>query len=65
MSEPVVLFDGACGFCRVAVTRLARSRRLRLAGRLSPCRSVDLAPYGLTARNRHRIPGPWERTCAI
>ncbi|MFF7976742.1 DCC1-like thiol-disulfide oxidoreductase family protein [Streptomyces sp. NPDC007905] len=122
MSEPVVVFDGACGFCRAAVTRLSRSHRLRLAGRLLPYQGVDLALYGLTepdaqermwlvhsghvqggaqafaawfttgshaarligrmltwpgvrhaaegvyrliARNRHRIPGPWEGTCAI
>ena len=122
MSEPLVLFDGSCGFRRVTVTCLARAPRLRLAARLLPYRSADLASYGLTerqardrmrlvrdgelhggarafaawfatggpaartvgrtpalpgvrhtaeaayrsiARNRHRIPRPWERTCTI
>lgn len=122
MSEPLVLFDGTCGFCRAVVTRLARTPGLRLAGQLLPYQSADLASYGLTrqeahermwlvqagqlhggaqafaawfatggttarivgrtltlpgvrhtaeaayrltARNRHRIPGPWERTCTI
>ena len=122
MSELLVVFDGACGFCRATVMRLARSRRLRLTGRPSPYQAVDLAAYGLTerdahermwvvhagrtwsgaqafatwfatgapavrligrtltlpgirqaaeagyrliARNRHRIPGPWEHTCRI
>lgn len=114
--------DGARGFCRATVTRLARTRPLRLAGQLLPYQAVDLALYGLAdqevhermwlvhdghlhggaqafavwfatggpaarligrtltlpgvrhsadaayrliARNRHRIPGPWEHTCAI
>ncbi|KUN06286.1 hypothetical protein AQI95_15480 [Streptomyces yokosukanensis] len=122
MSEPVIVFDGTCGFCRTTVMHLARSRRLRLSGRLRAYQAVDLAIYGLTeqdarermwlmhdghlqggaqafaawfatgspvarrigraltlpgvrqvaeatyrliARNRHRIPGPWEHTCAI
>lgn len=122
MPEPVVVFDGTCGFCRATVTRLARTPRLRLASRLLPYQNADLASYGLThqearermwlvqdgqlhggaqafaawfatggptaravgrtltlpgvrhtteaayrliARNRHRIPGPWERTCTI
>ncbi|MBY8886954.1 DUF393 domain-containing protein [Streptomyces sp. PTM05] len=118
--EPVVLFDGECGFCRAATGRLAR--HLSLGGRLLPWQSVDLATYRLTraqaeqrlwfvtaerrtggaaafaewfatgnraaraagrlialpgvrslaravyalvARNRHRIPGPWEHACGI
>ena len=122
MSEPLVVFDGTCGFCRATVMRLARAPRLRLAGQLLPYQSADLASCGLTqqeacermwlvqdsqvhggaqafaawfatgsttarlvgrtltlpgvrhaggaayrliARNRHRIPGPWERTCTI
>ncbi|MFL5998424.1 MAG: thiol-disulfide oxidoreductase DCC family protein [Streptomyces sp.] len=122
MSEPLVVFDGTCGFCRVTVTHLARAPRPRLHGQLLPYRSADLALYGptfqearertwlvrdgqlhggarafaewfatggpmarmmgrtptlpgvqhvaeaayrLTARNRHRIHGPWERTCTI
>jgi predicted DCC family thiol-disulfide oxidoreductase YuxK len=119
-SEPVVLFDGTCGFCRAAVRTLAN--RFSLTGRLLPWQSADLAAYGLTeqqvqarmwfvhgdrrssgaaafaawaatgdrraraagrilsvpgiaqaaalgywivARNRHRIPGPWEHSCTI
>jgi predicted DCC family thiol-disulfide oxidoreductase YuxK len=51
MSEPLVVFDGACGFCRATVTRLARTRSLRLAGRLLPYQAADLALYGLTEQD--------------
>ncbi|MFJ4206475.1 DCC1-like thiol-disulfide oxidoreductase family protein [Streptomyces sviceus] len=51
MSEPVVVFDGSCGFCRATVMPLARARRLRLTGRLLPYQATDLGPYGLTEQD--------------
>jgi predicted DCC family thiol-disulfide oxidoreductase YuxK len=118
--EPLVVFDGTCGFCRAAVAYL--QRRLALAGDCRPWQGLDLDSMGLTetdtrqsmwyvstsrresgpmafaawfatgnrtarlfgrflslpgvrhlaqavywlvARNRHRIPGPWEHACTI
>lgn len=118
--EPVLVYDGDCGFCHYGVTHIAA--RWRLPGRLLPWQSADLGSLGLdeadvrariwylapasapvggaaavaawlagggwrtrviagllrapgmrslaevayqvVARNRHRIPGPWERTCS-
>ncbi|MFI9647468.1 thiol-disulfide oxidoreductase DCC family protein [Streptomyces sp. NPDC052040] len=43
-------------------------RTARTAGRLIALpgvRHLAQAVYGLVARNRHRIPGPWEHTCRI
>ena len=40
----------------------------RLIGRtltLPGVRHASEAAYRLIARNRHRIPGPWEHTCGI
>jgi predicted DCC family thiol-disulfide oxidoreductase YuxK len=119
MAQPVLLYDGDCGFCTSAVHALRR--RLHLGATASPWQSADLetvaltpedasravwfvdgerrcsgaqavaawlgtgarplrwvgavmgapgarvlaqAVYRVVARNRERIPGPWDRTCA-
>ncbi|MCC5477351.1 DUF393 domain-containing protein [Streptomyces barringtoniae] len=36
-----------------------------MVGALPGVRHLAQAVYGLVARNRHRIPGPWEHTCRI
>lgn len=119
-AEPVVVYDGECGFCRYGIFRLAarwhlpgrllawqdadlgalglseddvRARMWYLAPGMAPAggaaavaawlagggrvargiggllrapgvRAVAEAGYRVIARNRHRIPGPWEHTCA-
>ncbi|MEY9913446.1 putative DCC family thiol-disulfide oxidoreductase YuxK [Catenulispora sp. MAP12-49] len=118
--QPVVIYDGECGFCRAVIRHLAA--KFAMEGTLLPWQSVDLAVYDLSeegvrarmwfvadghryggarafaawagtgnrrarvcsrvlrtpgvvnlaevvyrvvAKNRHRIPGPWERSCTI
>jgi len=48
MNRPLLLFDGDCGFCTACATWA--QRRLRDADVL-PGQRVDVAPYGLTARD--------------
>ncbi|HAW10846.1 MAG TPA: DUF393 domain-containing protein [Chloroflexi bacterium] len=48
MRRPLLIFDGECGFCTACATWA--ERRLRDAD-VAPGQRVDLAAYGLTARD--------------
>jgi hypothetical protein len=46
LDEPIIAYDGTCGFCEYVVTRL--SARWRLPGTPIPWQQLELSKFGLT-----------------